>query len=150
MKKIIFLLLFCTLPLCACSRKEADERAIIAGRDAVNLADEFLNGEESAKVIADKIDIISEGLNWIEYTGESSPDLDIDTRITELSISIDSLPESNVDESGNVLEARNALAELVGIKYRKEDEEVTQTTETSTELDNSVSKDRGDAVPTVL
>lgn len=114
--KKIFLIVFLLpiLLLGGCKKEiKASEKALQTGRECLKVADKLIDKEIEAESAGKKIDEIEQELDYVIYQEEKTLDLDIDTAIIELAISISQISE-NEENIDSVLEKRNELAEILG------------------------------------
>lgn len=123
----------------SCTVRYASEKAMQTGREAVRAADSFLDKKTDSKTAAEKIDLLSADMDYLDFSDSDNPDYDIDTKIIELSMCMESVPDSGNDEDGSVLNKRNELAALVGMDKRyKEDTENSTVSEENSESTSAV------------
>jgi len=102
---------------------KASDKAISVGKQAIAVADDYLDGSLTYNAASDKLDDLKEQMKYVDDLKQGdenkAADFSVSSGITILSSAIfsDSIGSSD-DTYNKIVEARNSLAEKIGEKKR--------------------------------
>lgn len=128
MKKIKFITIICisviiTVVIAGCGGSKASDKAVSVGKRAIEVVDEYLDGQVSYSAADIQLDELKEQMSYVDDlehgAKNKATDFSISTSITLISSDMfqDSY-KSTSETYDKLLQSRNELANKVGVKKR--------------------------------
>lgn len=119
------ILLSALLLFSGCGKEEpkASDKAISVGKQAVEVADDYLDGKSTYDTAYDKLDALLEELDYVDDLTDSDENypydfyIQLDVLDVQTQILLDDM-KSTAETYDNILKSRNDLADEVGISSR--------------------------------